>query len=431
MIFSGPHRPIDYSGKNWPMLCARKWVITLTLLLVVIGSVLLASIQDSEAIPAWARKYNADCAMCHYPVIPRLNSFGQQFRRAGYRTPTEFNKDQDVTKVGDFLAGRLRTQFAYENTRGTIERSEFRFPEAALFYSGSFSRNYSAYIHAFADNSTSVDIHGHLQGVFGSSERFFSVRIGQMHMLQQGGFGGFDRPSVISTNPVHSTALTRNSAPMVFTFDQRQKGVELAYVQGPGRLLAQITNGLDDTGSGTRRVGDIDPQKDFLVAYEHILDEVASGFTIFYYNGTTHGTVSPAFPASPSAFSRTFAFSRFGANLSKIFPVPGFGFFELQGGYVRSYDNVPVQQVGGDVQGNAFYVESQQYITGPEVTFIERFSLIDLDAARQNSTRKDYTFGVVTPLQTWLRVAAEYSYTDNRSTGITGHVALLEFQGNW
>jgi hypothetical protein len=360
--------------------------------------------------------------MCHYPAIPRLNSFGHQFRRAGYRTPVEFNEDQDVTKLGEFLAGRLRMQFAYENTGGTTERSEFRLPEAALFYAGAFSRNFSGYLHGFADNSTNLDFHGHLQGVLGNAGQFVSVRLGQMHLLQQEGFGGFDRPTGITPTPVHATALTSNKTPMVFHFDQRQKGVELAYVRGGGRLLAQLTNGLDSTGSGTKSSGDIDPQKDYLVAYEHILYEVASGLTVFYYHGATHGAVSPR--------SRRFDFSRFGINANKIFSLAGLGFFELQGGYIRSYDNVPAQ-VGRDVEGNAFYVESQQYMTGPELTFLERVSLIDLDAARPNSMRKDYTVGVVIPVQTWLRVAAEYTYTENRFTGLAGHLALLEFQGNW
>ena len=391
--------------------------------LVILVVSVLASVKDSEALPAWARKYTAECAMCHYPAIPRLNSFGQQFRRAGYRAPVEFNQDQDVTKVGEFLAGRLRTQLAYDNTEGRIERSEFRSPEAALFYAGAFSRHFSGYLHGFADNSTNVDFHGHLQGVLGNANRFVSVRAGQMHMLQQEGFGGFDRPTGITTTPVHSTALTRNGVP-VFNFDQRQKGIELAYVQGRGRLLAQITNGLDAAGSGTASSGDIDPQKDYLLAYEHILDEVASGLTAFYYNGTTHGT------ATSSALSRRFDFSRLGVNANKILPVTGLGFVELQGGYIRSYDNVPAQ-VGQDVEGNAWYVESKQYLTGPDLTVLERVSLIDLDAARRNSVRKDYTVGIVTPVLIWLRVAAEYTYTENRASGLSGHLALLEFQGNW
>ena len=41
------------------------------LALVVLGVIELAAPQESHAIPAFARKYDADCAMCHYPVVPR------------------------------------------------------------------------------------------------------------------------------------------------------------------------------------------------------------------------------------------------------------------------------------------------------------------------------------------------------------------------
>ena len=408
----------------------------IVLVLLSVAATVMVSTRESSAIPAFARKYNADCAMCHYAAYPRLNSFGLQFRRMGYRTPVEVDKDQDVTNVSHFLSGRLRTQFAYENTKGTIERSEFRLPEVAIIYAGAFSRNFSAYIHGFADNGSNVDLHGHVMGMFGSAEKYFMVRIGQMHMLQQEGIGGFDRPVGISTTPIHATPLTRAGAPSTtsaFTFDLRQKGAELSYVYGPGRLFAMVTNGLDESGSGTRRVGDVDPQKDVLVGYDHILDDIASGFTIFYYNGTTHALagVTPGFPAVPTGLSQTLSFSRFGFNVNKIFTIPGTGFFELMGGYVRSYDNVPIQQAGGDVTGNAFYVESQQYITGPELTFFERFSFIDLDQGRKNTTRKDYTIGAVTPIETWLRLAGEYTYTDNVFSGVRTHLALFEVQAIW
>lgn len=419
--------------------------VVIILALAVLGAIELAAPQESHAIPAWARKYDADCAMCHYPVVPRLNSFGQQFRRAGYRTPSEFNKDQDLTNVGNFLAARVRAQLAYDNTKGTVERSEFRFSDLSIFYSGALTRNFSAYIHASSNNSTNVDFHGHLQGIYGSSDSFISVRLGQMHMLQQEGVGGFDRPTGISVPAIHaltltSTSVLANGAAQAFQFDLRQKGVEAAYVRGAGRLLFQVTNGLNQTGSGTANLGDIDPQKDYLVAYEHILDEIASGFTLFYYHGTTHGTAtfSPATASTgpPTSISNEFNYSRYGVNLSKIFPVGGLGFFEIQGGYIRSHDNNPSLvgspvQLSRDVEGNAFYVESQQYVTGPELTFFERYSWMDLNAPRPNSTRKDYTVGVVMPVQTRLRTTAEYTYTDNRFSGVTGHLALLELQANW
>ncbi|MEK7279559.1 MAG: hypothetical protein AAB090_02785, partial [Nitrospirota bacterium] len=80
---------------------------------VILISLILESFNPipAYAIPAFARKYNADCSMCHYPAAPRLNSFGHEFRRAGYRTPEEFNKDQDISKVGDFLAARTRVRY--------------------------------------------------------------------------------------------------------------------------------------------------------------------------------------------------------------------------------------------------------------------------------------------------------------------------------
>ncbi len=402
--------------------------VALILILVVITMMFVGTVRESQALPAFARKYQADCAMCHYPVVPRLNAFGQQYRRAGYRTPIEFGKSQDFTKVNEMFAGRMRTQFAYEDKEGkdAIQRSEFKFPELAFYYSGAVSRNFSTWVHATSSNSTNLDFHGHIQGVFGKPEHFVSVRVGQMHMLQQQGVGGFDSPTGLSTTPVNNAPLTRTGKPVTFNFEKRQKGIELAYIRGPGRLLLQITNGLDEEGSGTASAGDIDPDKDYLVAYEHLLDDIASGFTVFYYNGTTHR------PPSPSAIDQEFNFWRTGFNLSKIFPLLGIGFFELQGGYTRSHDNNPPDPTARtDIEGNAFYVEMQQYITGPEITFYERFSLIDVDLAKKNSTRKDYTIGVVTPLQTWLKVSAEYTFTDNRDTGSTDHLATLELQINY
>ena len=410
--------------------------IAAALTLVIGGSVILATTRNSEAIPAFARKYNADCAMCHFPVIPRLNNFGQMYRRAGYRTPAEYNKDQELTNVSNFLSARIKTQFSYENNQGTVERTQFTFPDLSLFYAGALSRNFSAFIHASSNNSTNVDFHGHIMGNWGTADNMFMVRIGQMHMLEQEGVGGFDRPTSININPVHTLALTStNTFPggsaMAYNFDQRQKGVELAYIHGPGKLAFQISNGLNQNGSGTQNTGDIDPQKDYMVYYEHLLDEIASGFTLFYYNGTTHGTVTPTgTTGAPTSISNEFNYYRYGFNLSKWFPVTDLGFLELQGGFVRSYDNNPAN-VGPDIQGNAYYVESQQYLTGPELTFYERYSWIDFNAAQKNSTRKDYTIGVVTPLQTWLRVTAEYTYTDNRFTGLTGHMGLMEVQANW
>lgn len=41
-----------------------------------------------EAMPAWSRKYNAKCTLCH-TTYPRLNRTGYEFKRLGYRLPRE------------------------------------------------------------------------------------------------------------------------------------------------------------------------------------------------------------------------------------------------------------------------------------------------------------------------------------------------------
>ena len=52
-------------------------VLSATLILLAFAPV------DSGAIPAFARKYRATCALCHAPV-PRLNAFGEEFAGNGF-----------------------------------------------------------------------------------------------------------------------------------------------------------------------------------------------------------------------------------------------------------------------------------------------------------------------------------------------------------
>ncbi|HEX3203228.1 MAG TPA: hypothetical protein VHQ67_00670, partial [Nitrospiraceae bacterium] len=46
---------------------------------------LSTSVQRADAIPAFARKYNFTCNVCHVPGFPKLNDFGNVFRDRGYQ----------------------------------------------------------------------------------------------------------------------------------------------------------------------------------------------------------------------------------------------------------------------------------------------------------------------------------------------------------
>jgi mono/diheme cytochrome c family protein len=58
-------------------LAAPLWIIGINQLGVV-----------ARGEPSWARKYKADCTLCH-TVYPRLNRTGYEFKRLGYRLPRE------------------------------------------------------------------------------------------------------------------------------------------------------------------------------------------------------------------------------------------------------------------------------------------------------------------------------------------------------
>jgi hypothetical protein len=66
---------------------------------IVIAAVVLIS-QQSLSIPAFARKYKTSCATCH-EGFPKLNPFGEAFRRNGYQFPAhtdaEFTKETPVS----------------------------------------------------------------------------------------------------------------------------------------------------------------------------------------------------------------------------------------------------------------------------------------------------------------------------------------------
>ena len=70
----------------------------LSILLVAI--LLVLAVDQSWAIPAFARKYKTSCMTCHNG-FPKLTAFGDAFRRNGYQFPAgtdaEFTKEEPVS----------------------------------------------------------------------------------------------------------------------------------------------------------------------------------------------------------------------------------------------------------------------------------------------------------------------------------------------
>lgn len=56
--------------------------------------------NNCNAIPAFARKYQISCQVCHSPAIPRLKAFGEEFANNGFRM-TKYESPRYFIQTGD------------------------------------------------------------------------------------------------------------------------------------------------------------------------------------------------------------------------------------------------------------------------------------------------------------------------------------------
>lgn len=78
--------------------------------------VYFASAGDARAVPSFARKYQTSCQTCH-TVYPVLNSFGEAFRRDGYRFPSQNgSEDSDSEKAAIIALGQEEYKKTFPDT---------------------------------------------------------------------------------------------------------------------------------------------------------------------------------------------------------------------------------------------------------------------------------------------------------------------------
>ncbi len=389
------------------------WILIVMTLIVSPLSIMLFP-HEVSALPAFARKYNADCSLCHSPAVPRLNKTGQKFRWSGYRFADEVGESQDITNVGNFLAVRGRGGIRYQDKEGDISTNQFEWKDTTFFYAGALTKNLSAFTEMEIEDGK-VELLSQVRALFGKSNQFTTLRFGQFHSIQGVGIGGFDRPTGISRSEIFdSKALTTSGIP--FRIGENQQGVEVAHVRNNTRFIVQVLNGIGIGVDGTGIEGEQDREKDFLLAYEHILDDLASGFTLYAYRGVWHdGTVS-----------NDYSFYRYGAVANKIFP---FG-SEMIGGYFRAEDRVP-STVGRNVQGNSFYLEGQHFFEPLHTTLLARFDWIDPNDRVGGNNRRKETIGVVHTFDTYLRLALEGTQLTDDATNKTDYGLVAEAMLNF
>src|SRR5574337_821286 len=117
--------------------------------------IVLVTAPRAWAVPAFARKYKTSCTTCH-TIFPKLNPFGEQFRRNGYRFP---GVDSDFTKADPVELGTDAQKKAFPDAVWPATLSPF--PALAFGFVGTTvlhpDKNSSD---AAANNNTVFDMDG-------------------------------------------------------------------------------------------------------------------------------------------------------------------------------------------------------------------------------------------------------------------------------
>src|SRR5438093_13150259 len=96
------------------MPTARILVIGLFVVIIAILSGIVQDVQDAQAIPAFARKYDFACNVCHVPGFPKLNDFGNVFRDQGYQLGTDGDLPTFEALGKGFWPVSFRTTVGYQ-----------------------------------------------------------------------------------------------------------------------------------------------------------------------------------------------------------------------------------------------------------------------------------------------------------------------------
>lgn len=226
----------------------------------------LVTVNVSNAIPAFARKYQLSCQVCHSPAMPRLKAFGEEFAANGFRM-TEYESPRYFIPTGDEklsllrelpLAIRMDGFVAYNfNDEG---KSDFATPFVLKILSGGELSDQLSYYFYFLFNERGAiagaeDVFLYYTDLFKSG---INVTFGQFSVsdpLYKSELRFTLEPyQIYGTAPGNSTANLKYDRGIIFDRD---------FKTGTS-LVAEIVNGCGIGESGEGYLFDHDKYKNFM-----------------------------------------------------------------------------------------------------------------------------------------------------------------------
>jgi hypothetical protein len=397
LLPTGPERALLRPAVS---LAARLCMILLGL------NALIAAQPPASANAALSRKYNMPCERCH-SMIPRLNSFGYAFYRAGFRLPGP-NKPltlaNSTTLISDLTLGHYEPGATDMLTDDKLK----------LGFVGTLSNQVTlrgAYLTSLRSTVRSGFGQLWLQYNTAASGSYWSVRVGQMPILD--GYNLLGNREISLTDPQglrHFGPLTSS-----LNLSDLERGIQVGHTSGPLSVRLSWLNGIDEAGKGAvslpgNRFNDVVLQSDYRIGSQ---GSMLGGFVYLGKN-----------PLSAQSYANSFQRAGLTGTWAKILRPGSAGIpavlFELNGGLIWGED--AVNAAGLRENSLAAILEADLYLKSRTAFFV-RYDGGRSPTTEGKPTSDAFTIGVAHRLT--RNVQAELEYRNKRDT--YGSTLLLGF----
>lgn len=410
-------------------------------LVAAAGSLALLS-STAYGMPMFARKYGADCSMCHTQV-PKLNRIGYEFRSAGYRLPGEIGKNEKPFKLGDFFAARLQAKYVdrsrdFADNRKEKDDRQLEFHEFTMYpLTGSWGK-YFASLGEFSmspDDVFEIE-NAYVRGVYGNEDGWFQARVGIMHAFE--GWGASDRPIGIN-RPLFQGGTAIGSPFKIWSLDEMAAEVGYHYAKTGTSISARISNGYlwkeDGSGKGEPAQGggltkpsNVPGHND--KSYQIFINQIIrndSGLSFYWYRGTNPFPDPNAEPPQGPPFTKD-TINRY-TVYGNFYVLPTT--LNLLGGYSWGKDSLDNRNVaGGDKVGdsNGWFVEADYFVKPSKLALGARYDKFDPSDKVSHNDQKAWSVFANYYISHGLQLLAEYRHKTTEAGEISGDNTDNEFQ---
>ncbi|MBI2339150.1 MAG: hypothetical protein HYU99_02125 [Deltaproteobacteria bacterium] len=382
----------------------------------------LFPLRSAQALPSWARRYNADCSMCH-TMMPQLNPIGHQFRRLGYRMPEEFDNKEvqfswdDLAKFTNYFAARGRARATVNKQSPAKIDFDFEQHDVTLFYGGPVTRNIAYFFEMpFEPENEFAELEvGQIQLAFGHSDSFFFTRMGQFHQFSRVGYGGLDRP--IGLNNARMFDVRVNG----FRPRHDGLGVEAGWSNGNFTGLLQFTSGIEATGGSVLDNEDPNNDKDMALLLEYLIPNHNASVSLLYVYGRAPTPQNDAGAdvagAGPTRYHRFYLFGDYTFEKIGLKPIIGFS-LGIDNQTISGIGTATAALISADNSLSWFsFLELDKSITD-NLYLLGRFDYDDVtnkaEGAANTSKTWAGTAGLVWQFQRYMRFSVEYKVADSQ-----------------